>query len=370
LDADSVVVGAGVVGLAIARALARAGRDVVVLEREGAIGAATSSRNSGVIHAGIYYPVNSLKARLCVRGKALLYDYCAARAVPHKRCGKLVVATSDAEVHTLRHYQRNAASNGAGELRWLTSRDVAELEPEVRCIAALHSLTTGIVDVHQLMVAFQADIEAGGGQVVLNATMIRAEAISGGFALTVADPGEVRITCRALINSAGLEAPALAGRTVGLDARRLPLARYARGHYYALGGPPPFQRLVYPVPTGGGLGIHATLDLAGRVRFGPDVEWIDRVDYGFGVDRSQDFAAAIRRYYPALDVSRLTADYTGIRPRIHGPGEPPSDFRIDGPDQHGIPGLVNLFGIESPGLTASLAIGDTVLSLLASASDR
>jgi L-2-hydroxyglutarate oxidase LhgO len=370
LDVHTVVVGAGVVGLAIARTLARTGRDVIVVEQEGAIGAATSNRNSGVIHAGIYYPVNSLKARLCVRGKALLYDYCARRGVPYKRCGKLIVATTGAEVDALRHYQQNAAANGAGELLWLASRDVAELEPEVRCVAALHSLSTGIVDGHALMLALQADIEAAGGQVVLRTTLARAEATSGGFALTLADARDLRVTCRALVNSAGLEAPAVAARIVGLEAEHRAPARYARGHYYALGGAPPFRRLVYPIPEGGGLGIHATLDLAGRVRFGPDVEWIDRVDYRFGADRCRHFAAAIRRYYPALDAARLTADYTGIRPKIHGPGEPASDFRIDGPDRHGIPGLVNLFGIESPGLTASLAIGESVLALLASSADR
>jgi L-2-hydroxyglutarate oxidase LhgO len=362
LDAHTIVVGAGVVGLAIGRALARAGRDVAVIERAGAIGTATSSRNSGVIHAGIYYPVDSLKARLCVRGKELLYDYCSVRDVPHKRCGKLLVATTDAEVRALQHLRQNAASNGAGELCWLSAGDVAALEPEVRCVAALHSTTTGIVDVYELMLALRADIEASGGQVALNATLLRGEAIAGGFSLTLADPGEARMTCRALVNSAGLEAPAVAARIAGLDAVHRAPACYARGHYYALGGPPPFRRLVYPMPEGGGLGIHATLDLAGRVRFGPDV---DRVDYRFGADRSEQFAAAIRRYYPALDAARLAADYTGIRPKIYGPGEPPRDFRIDGPELHGIPGLVNLFGIESPGLTAALAIGDMVVSLLA-----
>jgi L-2-hydroxyglutarate oxidase LhgO len=369
LDADAIVVGAGVVGLAIARALVRAGRDVVVLEREGAIGTATSSRNSGVIHAGIYYPANSLKARLCVLGKALLYDYCAERGVPHGRCGKLIVATTDAELQPLRQLQRSAVANGAGELQWLTPGQVAELEPEVRCAAALQSHTTGIVDVHGLMLALQADIEAGGGQLVLRTALVRAEAIAGGFSLTLADRGDVRMTCRALVNAAGLEAPAVAARIAGLDARHVAPARYARGHYYALGGAPPFRRLVYPMPEGGGLGIHATLDLAGRVRFGPDVEWIDRIDYRFGRDRSQEFAAAIRRYYPALDASRLSADYTGIRPKIYGPGDAPCDFRIDGPDRHGIPALVNLFGIESPGLTACLAIGDAVAARLAKTAD-
>ena len=368
LDADAVVIGAGVVGLAIARSLALAGRDVTVLEREAAIGTASSSRNSGVVHAGIYYPVNSLKARLCVRGKALLYDYCSLRGVAHSRCGKLIVATTDPETQALRHYQRNAASNGAGEVLWLAPREVALLEPEVRCVAALHSPTTGIVDVHGLLSSLEADIESAGGQVVLNTELVGAEPIPGGFSLVLAYPSAARVTCRALVNAAGLEAPAVSARIVGLGAQHGVVAHYARGHYYALAGSPPFRRLVYPIPEGGGLGIHATLDLAGRVRFGPDVEWIEQVDYSFGADRSSEFAAAIRRYYPRLDASRLAADYTGIRPRIYGPDEPVSDFRIDGPDRHGRAGLVNLFGIESPGLTASLAIGDMVAALLAGTS--
>ena len=376
MDVDTVVIGAGVVGLAIARVLAQRGRDVMVLEQESAIGTATSSRNSGVIHAGIYYASNSLKARLCVEGKALLYDYCVKRGVPHERCGKLIVATTDAEARALRGYQETAAANGAGELHWLSARDVAQLEPEVHCVAALHSLSTGIVDTHELMLALRADIEAAGGHVVLNTELMHAAVVPGGFSLTLAEVAEVaevagaQVTCQSLVNSAGLEAPAVARRIAGLGAQHIPPAHFARGHYYALGGAPPFRRLVYPIPEGGGLGIHATLDLSGRVRFGPDVEWIDRVDYRFAADRTRDFAAAIRRYYPALDATRLTPDYTGIRPKIYGPRDAPSDFRIDGPDRHGITGLVNLFGIESPGLTASLAIGDAVAGLLGSLPGR
>ena len=360
MDVDTVVVGAGVVGLAIARTLAQAGHEVMVVERERAAGTATSSRNSGVIHAGIYYAAGSLKATLCVAGKALLYDYCARRGVAYRRCGKLIVATTDAETGVLRHYQQCAAANGVDDLLWLAPDEVAELEPQVRCVAALLSPSTGIVDVHELMSALQADLEAAGGDVVLNTALTRAEPIAGGFALTLGDPGEAAVRCRVLVNSAGLEAPAVARRIAGLADRHIPPAYLARGHYYSLGGMPPFRRLVYPLPAGGGLGIHATLDLAGRVRFGPDVEWVERVDYRFGPDRSHEFATAIRRYYPALDAARLTADYTGIRPKIYGPGEAARDFRIDGAALHGIPGLVNLFGIESPGLTASLAIATAV----------
>ena len=365
LDTHTVVVGAGVVGLAIARELARGGRDVIVLERATAIGLATSSRNSGVIHAGIYDSAASLKTRLCVRGKALLYEFCAARGVPHARCGKLIVATTDSEEQKLRIHEQSAARNGAGGLRWLGAGEVKALEPELRCVAALHSESSGIVDVHGLMLALHAELESAGGQVVLNTAMVGAEPDRDGFRVTVAEPPGTRITCRELVNSAGLYAPAIAARIASLGAEHIPRALFARGHYYSLGGPAPFRRLVYPIPEGGGLGIHATLDLSGRVRFGPDVEWIHEVDYRFGADRRAAFATAIRRYYPSLDAARLAEDYTGIRPKIYGPHEPPADFRIDGPARHGIAGLINLFGIESPGLTSALAIGETVSALLA-----
>jgi len=365
VDTHTVVIGAGVVGLAIGCVLARTGREVVVVEREAAVGAATSSRNSGVIHAGIYYPTGSLKARLCVRGNGLLYDFCANRCVSHARCGKLIVATTDSEARILRQYEQTARLNNVVDLRRLTAAEVTELEPELHCVAALHSPDTGIVDVHELMSALQAEIESRGGQVVLNTAMVRGEVIEGGFGLTFADAGETRITCSEFVNSAGLDAPSVAARMIGLDPGDIPPTRFARGRYYVLRGAAPFRRLVYPMPEGGGLGIHATLDLAGRVRFGPDVEWIDRVDYRFGPDRRDEFAAAIRRYYPSLDAARLSEDYTGIRPKIYGPTEPQADFRIDGPSRHGIRGLVNLFGIESPGLTSALAIGETVATLLA-----
>jgi L-2-hydroxyglutarate oxidase LhgO len=363
MDAGTVVVGAGVVGLAVGRALAQSGREVLVLEQAAAIGTATSSRNSGVIHAGIYYPPGSLRAQLCVRGKALLYEYCAARGVAHRRCGKLIVATTSDEVATLERYAATAAANGAGELRRLGPREVAELEPAVQAVAALHSTTTGIVDVHELMQALQADIEAAGGQVVLNTSVQGVAALGSGFRVTLAD--DTALTCEAFVNSAGLHAPELAARTAGLPPGSWPRSFYARGHYYTLTGRSPFRRLVYPVAVGGGLGTHVTVDLAGRVRFGPDVEWIDSIDYSFGSDRRAEFAAAIRRYYPGIDPERLAPDYTGVRPKISGPGEPAADFRIDGPATHGIAGLVNLFGIESPGLTACLAIGEHVAGLIA-----
>ncbi|HMK86959.1 MAG TPA: NAD(P)/FAD-dependent oxidoreductase [Steroidobacteraceae bacterium] len=358
MDVHTVVVGAGVVGLAVARARAMAGHEVVVLERERAIGTATSSRNSGVIHAGLYYSPSSLKAALCVRGKELLYEFCARRGVSHARCGKLIVASTDGETPRLGEYEALGRANGAGALDWLSPAEVVALEPEVRCVAALHSLTTGIVDVHELMSALAADIASSGGHVVLDSELARAEPIAAGFELWVNDGYSTRLKCRELINAAGLEAPAVAARIAGLAPSTLPTARFARGRYYALRGPPPFRRLIYPVADTHSLGIHATLDLAGRVRFGPDVEWIECVDYRFDESSSAQFAAAIRRYYPSLDASRLQPDYTGIRPKIYARGEPAADFRIDGPAAHGLEGLVNLFGIESPGLTAALAIAE------------
>jgi len=368
MDAQTVVVGAGVVGLAAARALALAGRSVVVLERERAVGTAVSSRNSGVIHAGLYYVPGSLKARLCVRGKALLYEFCAQRGIRHERCGKLIVAVEEREVALLEGYQARARANGAGEMQRLSPREVATLEPDVHCVAALHSPSTGIVDVHELMHGIAADVESHGGFVVLGSGLESAEVISGGFRLAIADARGSSYTCRELVNAAGLEAPAVAARIAGLAPRTIPAARFARGRYYALRGPAPFRRLIYPVADAHSLGIHATLDLAGRVRFGPDVEWIESVDYRFDASRTDEFAAAIRRYYPALDAMRLEPDYTGIRPKIYAPDEPASDFRIDGPAAHGVDGLVNLFGIESPGLTASLAIAETVTACLGSCS--
>lgn len=364
MDFDTIVAGAGVVGLASARALALTGRRVIVLEAGERIGTETSSRNSGVIHAGIYYPAGSLKARLCVAGRDLLYQYCAERGVAHRRCGKLIVATTPAETDALRGYQASALRNGAGELAWLGADEVAALEPAVSCIAALHSPLTGIIDATELMQALLGDLEAAGGLVALRSpvTAVRFAAASCEVDIGGDDGGS--LVAREFVNAAGLRAVAVARSVQPLDRRHVPNAYYARGHYYSLSGPPPFRRLVYPIAESAGLGTHVTLDLAGRVRFGPDVEWIDGIDYRFGADRRPEFAAAIRRYYPELDASRLAPDYTGIRPKISPPGAPAADFRIDGPAHHGVRGLVNLFGIESPGLTSSLAIGEYVQALL------
>ena len=352
---DAVVIGAGVVGLATARALAAAGRDVLVLERAEAIGTVTSSRNSEVIHAGIYYPAGSAKARLCVRGKALLYEYCRSRAVPHQRIGKLIVATVPAHLEVLRGYRRQARVNGAGDLEWLPQREVQRLEPAVRCLAAVHSPTTGIIDSHAFMLSLQGELEAHGGVVALLTEVTglerRRERVlvrCGGFELSAA----------LVVNAAGLDAPMLA-RALGCPWQ----GYFAKGHYYALSGPSPFSHLIYPVAEDGGLGVHVTLDLGGQARFGPDVQWTDAACYEFDIAGKDRFVSAIRRYYPALDPARLHPSYTGVRPKLVPQGAPAGDFVIEGPAEHGVPGLVNLLGIESPGLTACLAISECVVGI-------
>jgi L-2-hydroxyglutarate oxidase LhgO len=354
---DAVVIGAGVVGLACARALAMTGREVLILERHLKIGTETSSRNSEVIHAGIYYPTASRKAELCVRGKAQLYHYCAEHAVPHQRCGKIIVASSHEQVATLRQYQVQARRNGVGDLPWLDAHEIAAMEPAVRAVAGVLSESTGIIDCHAYMVALQGDLERAGGMIAFGTEVQNLRIAARGIVVTTSDL-ELHAGC--VVNAAGLHAPGVAG-WVTPD---VPLARYARGHYYAYQGSAPFSRLVYPVAEAGGLGVHVTLDLGGQVRFGPDVVWIDDVDYTFDDGRRDDFVAAIRHYFPDLDPQRLQPGYTGIRPKISGPGEPAADFRIDGPAEHGVQGLVNLLGIESPGLTASLAIADAVVASL------
>jgi L-2-hydroxyglutarate oxidase LhgO len=354
---DCVVIGAGVVGLACARALALDGREVLALERHGQIGTETSSRNSEVIHAGIYYDPGSLKARLCVTGKAQLYLHCKTFGVPFRRCGKIIVATDESQFDTLRGYQRRASANGVGELRWLSRAEVAELEPAVRCVGGVLSESTGIIDSHAYMESLHGDLEAHGGAVAFHTEVLSGRPENGRLILET-DQGSLDATF--VVNAAGLGAPDLARRLAPHLAHAVPTAHYAKGHYYALSGISPFQRLVYPVAEAGGLGVHVTLDLAGQARFGPDVVWIDTVDYSFDARNRDRFVAAIRRYYPDLDDSRLQSGYTGIRPKISGPTEPAADFRIDGPDAHGVPGLVHLFGIESPGITASLALADIV----------
>ncbi len=365
---DVVVIGAGVVGLAVARALALQGREVMVLEAANAIGTGTSSRNSEVIHAGIYYPQGSLKARLCVQGKQLLYDYCAERGIGHQRCGKLIVATSDTQAAQLQAIVAKAAANGVNDLVLLTRDQARAMEPQLECVAAVHSPSTGIVDSHALMLALQGDIENAGGFVVLNSPLALARCAPTAITLIAEDGTELQ--ANAVVNAAGLQAPALARRFEGLDAVFVPPAYYAKGNYFTLSGRSPFSRLIYPVPEPAahlaGLGVHLTIDLGGQAKFGPDVQWVDSPD-DLLVDpaRGDAFYAEVRKYWPALPDGALMAGYAGIRPKIQPPGAAAGDFVIQGPREHGVPGLINLFGIESPGLTSSLAIGNHVALMLA-----
>ncbi|MDQ0591471.1 NAD(P)/FAD-dependent oxidoreductase [Variovorax paradoxus] len=362
---DCAVIGGGVVGLAVARALALAGREVVVLEAEGAIGTGTSSRNSEVIHAGIYYPQGSLKARLCVEGKAALYAYAAERGVPHQRCGKLIVATSAEQVAQLEVIRAKAAANGVDDLVLLTAQQAMAMEPQLHCVAALHSPSTGIVDSHALMLSLLGDLENAGGMLALKSPIARAECGQGAIVLVAQDGTALR--CNTVVNATGLLAPDLARRFEGLPEAAVPTAYFAKGSYFTLSGRAPFTRLVYPVPEPGGLGVHLTIDLGGQAKFGPDVQWVESAD-DLVVDpaRGNGFYAEVRKYWPALPDGALIPGYAGMRPKISGPDEPARDFMIDGPQSHGVRGLVNLFGIESPGLTSSLAIGRHVERMLAS----
>ena len=367
---DTVVIGAGVVGLAVARALALQGREVMVLEAADAFGTGTSARNSEVIHAGIYYPAGSLKARLCVQGKQMLYDYCAERGIAHQRCGKLIVATSADQVDELRAIQQRAAANGVHDLRLLTRAEAQALEPSLQCHAALLSPSTGIVDSHGLMLSLLGDLEQAGGLLAVNSEVKSLAALEdkaqAAIKMEVFGGGErVELIARQVVNAAGLHAPALAARTQGLDLRHVPQAHFAKGNYFTLSGRAPFSRLIYPVPEPGGLGVHLTLDLGGQAKFGPDVQWVDSPhDLQVDAARGNAFYAEVRRYWPELRDGALQPGYAGIRPKISAPGEPAADFVIQGPREHGVPGLVNLFGIESPGLTSCLALGAATVEAL------
>jgi len=366
-DVETIVVGAGVVGLAIARALADAGHEVMVLEQHELIGSETSSRNSEVIHAGIYYPPGSLRAVLCVRGKELLYRFCVENSVAHARCGKLIVATHESQLSKLAAIRETAAKNGVTDLEPIGANAARALEPELACVGALVSPSTGIVDSHGLMLALEGHIEARGGSVVLRCPVERIERTGDGhFRLATSGDAPGAIACRNLVISAGLHASKLAMTLGYAGGYRPPETYYAKGQYYALSGRSPFQRHIYPVPDGAWLGLHATVDIGGRCKFGPDIEWTLGIDYSFQPEKLEKFLDAIRSYYPGLDASRLHADYTGVRPKLYREGEPVPDFAIHGPERHGLPGLIALYGIESPGLTAALAIGDMVVGLLSS----
>ena len=372
---DAVVVGAGAVGLACARALALAGRETIVLEATDGIGNGTSSRNSEVIHAGLYDAPGSLKATLCVAGRRLLYPYCEAHGVDHRRCGKLVVAASAAQVEPLRAIEARALANGVEGLRWLNGAEARALEPALNAEAALLSTVTGIIDSHSLMLAYLGDVERAGGALVVRSPVQGATVASDGIVLRVGGDEPIELLAGVVVNSAGLFAQSLASRIDGLDASTIPRERFAKGNYYALAGRSPFARLIYPVPEPGGLGVHLTLDLAGQARFGPDVEWLEpglaaeAIDYAVDPARGERFEAAIRRWWPSLPEHALAPAYSGVRPKLVNPGEPARDFVLQGPEAHGVAGLVNLYGIESPGLTASLAIAAEVARLLGATGD-
>lgn len=360
----AVVIGAGVVGLACARALARRGIETVILEANAAIGMETSSRNSEVIHAGLYYPAGSLKAKLCVEGNRLLHDFCATHNVAHRRCGKLIVATAPEQEEKLAALESQSAQNGVTDLQPLSAAQVATLEPQLSATSALLSPSTGIIDSHGLMLALQGDAEAHGASLALKSPLLRGEARGSGFLLEVGGEEPMQLVAGIVINSAGLHAAKVAATLAGLAARHVPALHYARGNYYALAGRAPFAHLVYPLPEPGGLGVHLTLDLGGQARFGPDVEWVDAIDYTVDPRRADAFYAEVRRYWPALPDGALQPAYSGIRPKLTGPDEPAADFLVQTEAMHGVPGLINLFGIESPGLTASLALAEHVCAEL------
>ncbi len=362
---DVIVVGAGVVGLALARTLALSGREVIVLEAADAIGTETSSRNSEVIHAGIYYDRGSLKARMCVAGKHLLYRYCEERGVAHANCGKLIVATSAEQLGTLDKIRAQAAANEVPDLRPLAPAEVRAMEPAVYCVGALFSPSTGIIDSHAYMLALQGEAEDHGAMIAFNSPVGSGRIRDDGIELDVGGAEPMTIRANTVVNSAGIHAQALARTLQNFPAAHVPPSYYCKGNYYTLAGRSPFSRLVYPVPEAAGLGVHVTIDLAGQARFGPDVEWIDAISYDVDLRRADSFYAAIRRYWPDLRDGQLQPGYAGIRPKIQAKGEAAKDFVIAGPADHGVRGLVHLFGIESPGLTASLAIAEHVTALLA-----
>jgi L-2-hydroxyglutarate oxidase LhgO len=352
------------VGLAIARAAALAGHDVIVAEAEAHIGSGTSSRNSEVIHAGLYYPTGSLRARHCVRSRRMLYEFCASHGVPHKKLGKLVVVGRDADVPQLEKIFAQARQNGVEGLRMLDATEAIRMEPALACAAAFHSPETGIVDSHRYMLALQGDMEDAGGGLALNTPVERLARTPAGWEVRFGGGEPGTLTVDAVVNAAGHGAQKLARATEGYPAERVPRLVLAKGNYFSYSGRAAFSRLIYPAPVPGGLGIHVTLDMAGRMRFGPDVQWIDDYDFNVDAGRAATFYTAIRTYWPGLPDGTLVPDYAGIRPKLTGQGEPAADFMIDGPADHGLARLVHLFGIESPGLTASLSLAEEAVGRL------
>lgn len=366
-DADCIVIGAGVIGLAVARALAAQGREVIILERERHFGMHTSSRNSEVVHAGIHYPPQSLKARMCVAGRELLYRYCAERGIDTLRCGKFTVATSEAQLPALEKIEENARDSGVFDLAWMDGAEARRLEPALSCVAALSSPSTGIIDSHAYMQALLADAERGGASIAYGTSVAGMRAQGGGIDLLLGEDAHPAVRARAVVNSAGLDAHRVAASIEGFPREHIPKIVYGKGSYFALAGKSPFARLIYPAPptSGGHLGIHMTLDLGGAARFGPDLEWVDRVDYALDPGRASHFCEAIKEYWPQVNLAKLQPAYAGVRPKLSGPGEGLRDFYISGPKDHGVAGIVNLFGMESPGLTASLALGEYIAAMLA-----
>tara|TARA_R110000787_G_scaffold85451_6_gene182293 strand:- start:31 stop:1146 length:1116 start_codon:yes stop_codon:yes gene_type:complete len=361
---DCVVVGAGVVGLAVARAVARLGREVVVVERAETIGTETSSRHSEVIHAGIYYPQDSLKAAFCVAGKHALYEFCDSHGVAYNRCGKIIVATDAEQMPELERLKQNAAANGVPDLEYLTPAQATEMEPAVYCVGALWSPSTGILDSHAYMLALRGDAEDAGAMFAFMTPVTGGAVRNDGIRLDCGGAASMSLMADLVINCGGLWAQAIAASIDGVPADTVPPTYYCKGNYYTLSGRPPFTRPIYPVPEKAGLGVHVTVDLGGQVRFGPDVEWVDEIDYDVDPARADKFYAAVRKYYPALADGAIQPGYSGIRPKIQAPGEAAADFVIQSPAEHGVPGLINLYGIESPGMTSSLAIGEYVQKII------
>lgn len=357
-----LVAGGGVVGLAVARAAALRGHEVIVAEAASAIGTGTSARNSEVIHGGLYYPTGSLRARHCVRGRRLLYAFCAEHGVPHRKCGKLIVATSDAELKKIETIDRQGKVNEVEGLQFVDAKTAMTMEPALSCTAALLSPETGIIDSHAYMLALRGDIEDRGGAIALNTPVVGMARRDGQWSVRFG--GGDSFAFDAVVNCAGLGAQALARAIEDYPQQRVPRLVYAKGNYFAYSGRPVFTRLIYPMPVDGGLGVHVTLDMAGRMRFGPDVEWIEQENYDVDPRRADAFYARVRTYWPGLRDGTLQPDYAGIRPKLHGPGEPQGDFLIEGPADHGVPGLAQMFGIESPGLTSSLSLAQDVADRL------